>query len=139
MRRTVLDDEEGSILPLVLGYAVLAIALVLVCANATALYLAQKRLDALADAAALAASDGFTLTLEGDAPRAELDDERIRTQAQAIVDAAPGDPALVAATTNDGVSVTVTVTSAWSPAVLAPFVPDGVALRSTATSRNALD
>lgn len=139
MRRSVLDDEGGSILPLVLGHAVLAIALVLVCANATALYLAQKRLDALADAAALAASDGFTLTLEGDAPRAELDDERIRTQAQAIVDAAPGDPALASATTNDGVSVTVTVTSAWHPPVLAPFVPDGVALRSTATSRNALD
>ncbi|WP_309068413.1 pilus assembly protein TadG-related protein [Microbacterium sp.] len=132
-------DDEGSILPLVLGYAVLAIALVLVCANATALYLAQKRLDALADAAALAASDGFTLTLEGDEPRARLDEDRIRAQAQSVVDAAPRDPALVAATTHDGVSVTVTVTSAWHPPVLAPFVPDGVALTSTATSRNALD
>lgn len=133
------DDEDGSILPLVLGYAVLAIALILVCANATSLYLAQKRLDALADAAALAASDGFTLTLDGGAPRAQLDGALVRTQAQAIVDAAPGDPALVAATTADGVSVSVTVAGTWHPPVFAPFVPSGVPLQATATSRNALD
>ncbi|WP_345750554.1 pilus assembly protein TadG-related protein [Microbacterium rhizophilus] len=132
-------DDEGSILPLVLGYAVLAIAVILVCVDATSLYLAQKRLDALADAAALAASDGFSLTIEGDEPRARLDEERLRVQAQAIVEAAPGDPQLVAAASDDLVSVRVTVAAAWHPPVLAPFVPDGVSLRASATSRNALD
>jgi hypothetical protein len=132
-------DEEGSILPLVLGYALLAMTLILVCANATSLYLAQKRLDALADAAALAASDGFTLTLEAGVPRAELDDERIRVQAQSIVDVAPGEPVLVDASSGDGRSVRVTVATSWHPPILAPFVPEGVPLQATATSRNALD
>ena len=54
-----MNDERGSILPLALGYAVIAIAVILICANAVELFLAQKRVDALADAAALAASDGF--------------------------------------------------------------------------------
>lgn len=137
--RELLGDDDGSVLPLVLGYAVLAVALILVCASATSLYLAQKRLDALADAAALAASDGFTLTLEGDAPRARLDDERVRTQAQAVIDAAPGDAALVSAVSGDGASARVTVAGTWHPPVFAPFVPDGVPLSATATSRNALD
>ena len=56
-------DDEGSVLLLTLGYAVLAIAVILVCVDATSLYLAQKRLDALADAAALAGADGFTLAV----------------------------------------------------------------------------
>ena len=47
-------DDEGSVLLLTLGYALLAIALVLVCVDATSLYLTQKRADAAADAAALA-------------------------------------------------------------------------------------
>lgn len=139
-RRSLLaDDDDGSVLPLVLGYAVLALALILVCANATSLYLAQKRLDALADAAALAASDGFSLTLEGGEPRAELDDEGIRAQAAAVIDAAPGGAELVAAVSADGSSARVTVAAAWHPTVFAPFVPDGVPLTATATSRNALD
>ena len=59
------DDDEGSVLLLTLGYALLAIALVLVCVDATSLYLTQKRADAAADAAALAGADGFTLTVSG--------------------------------------------------------------------------
>ena len=140
MRRfSLAGEEDGTTLPLVLGYALLAIAVILVCADATSLYLAQKRLDALADSAALAASDGFALTLEGETPTARLDPGRVAEQAQAIVDVAPGDPAIVSATTVDGVSVSVTVAADWHPPILTPFVPGGVALRATATSRNALD
>ena len=61
-------DDEGSVLLLTLGYALLAIALVLVCVDATSLYLTQKRADAAADAAALAGADGFTLTVDGGFP-----------------------------------------------------------------------
>ena len=46
-------DDEGSVLLLTLGYAILALVLVLVCVDATSLYLAQKRADAAADAAAM--------------------------------------------------------------------------------------
>ncbi|GGH40027.1 pilus assembly protein TadG-related protein [Microbacterium album] len=138
-RAPLLAEERGSILPLALGYAVLAIALILVCANATSLYLAQKRLDALADAAALAAADGFSLVLQDGRPRALLDEPRMREQARAIVETAPGGASLVSVTSDDGISARVELATAWRPPILAPFVPDGVPLRAIATSRTALD
>ena len=92
-----LRDDEGSILPLVLGYALLAVALVFVCVCATDLYISQKRLDALADAAALAGADGFTLEVDGEAVRAELSDAGVREQAVAVVEAMPGEAVLVSA------------------------------------------
>lgn len=136
--RAALADDDGSVLPLVLGYVLLAIAVIFVCVCATDLYIAQKRLDSLADAAALAGSDGFTLQAEGDAVRAELSDGGVREQASAVVDAMDSDAELVSAGTPDGVSARVTVAAAWHPPLFSPFVPDGVPLEATATSRTAL-
>jgi len=131
-------DDDGSVLLLTLGYALLAIVTVLLCVDATSLYLAQKRLDALADAAALAGADGFTLSVvDGDA-RADLEAEGVRAQAEAFVAAVGGDAVLVSAGTPDGVSARVTVAGSWRPPVLTLFVPEGVALEATATSRTAL-
>lgn len=132
-------EEEGSVLLLTLGYVLLAVTVVFVCVCATDLYIAQKRLDALADSAALAGADGFTLQVSGDDVRAELTDAGVREQASALLAALPGDAALAAAGTPDGVSARVTVTTTWHPPLLSPFVPDGVALESTATSRTALE
>lgn len=131
-------DDEGSILPLLLGYVVLAIAVVFVCTCATDLYIAQKRLDSLADAAALAGADGFTLVVEGDSVRAELTDAGVGEQAAAIVAAMGSDAELISASAPDGVSAQVTVASPWHPPVVSAFVPDGVLLEATATSRTAL-
>ena len=74
-------DDDGSVLLLTLGYGALALVAILVCADATSLYLAQKRLDSLADAAALAAADGFVLSVDDGEPVAwELAaDERFAT------------------------------------------------------------
>ena len=141
MRR--LRGDDGSILPLVLGYATLAIVAIFVCVCATSLYLAQKRLDGLADAAALAGADGFSIALEGDAVRAELIDARVRDQANAIVDAsafaADAGATVVWAGTPDGVSARVTVSAVWHPPLVAMPVPAGVRLESTATSRTVLE
>lgn len=131
-------DDEGSVLILTLGYAVLALVAILICVAATSLYLAQKRLDALADAAALAAADGFELTVVGGEPVATLADADVRDQAQLMVDEIGGDAVLVSAETPDGLSARVTVAGAWHPPVMTLFVPDGVALQATATSRTAL-
>lgn len=136
--RRLRDDEDGSVLPLTIGYAVLALVLVLVCANATSLYLAQKRLDALADSAALAAADGFTVTVVDGEARADLTDADVVGPAQEMVDAAGGGAELVSATAPDGMSARVTVAGTWHPPVVTLFVPDGVLLSATATSRNAL-
>jgi len=131
-------DDEGSILILTLGYALLAIAVILVCVDATSLYLAQKRVDALADAAALAGADGFVLVVDDGEPRAELTARDVRDQAEAIIEAMDADAVLVSADTPDSTSARVTVASTWHPPVMALFVPDGVALQATATSRTAL-
>ncbi len=131
-------DDEGSVLLLTLGYAVLAMALVFICVDATSLYLAQKRLDSLADAAALAGADGFTLEVVDDEPVAVLTGAAVRTQADALVGAVGGGASLISAGTPDGVSARVTVADTWRPPVLTLFVPDGVALTATATSRTAL-
>ncbi|GAA1649014.1 hypothetical protein GCM10009806_17200 [Microbacterium flavum] len=122
---------------LTLGYAILAIAIVLVCVDATSLYLAQKRADAAADAAALAGADGFTLVIDGGAPVAQLTDERVAAQAAELLDAL-GTARLVSASTPDGVSARVSVEVDWHPPVLTVFVPDGWTLGATATSRTAL-
>ncbi len=150
-RVRLLRDDGGSILPLVLGYATLTIAAVFVGVCATSLHLAQTRLDGLADAAALAGADGFTIALGGDsgggsgrggdAPivRASLHDRGVLEQATAIVDAAAVDAQIVAAGTPDGVSARVTVTTVWHPPLVSMFVPDGVRLESTSTSRTLLE
>jgi len=125
------------VLLLALGYAAIAIVLVLVCIDATSLYLAQKRLDAAADAAALAGADGFTLVWEGGSPTALLSDGGVHAQAAELL-AATRTAELVAASTPDGVSARVTVATTWRPPVLTLFVPEGWPLQSTATSRTAL-
>jgi uncharacterized membrane protein len=138
-RRTIdRPDDEGSVLILTLGYAVLALVVVLICTAATSLYLAQKRLDAVADAAALAAADGFELTIAAGEPVASLSDAEVREQAQLMVTQIGGGATLISAETPDGVSARVTVAGAWHPPVVTLFVPDGLALEATATSRTAL-
>jgi len=137
-RRAAREDDEGSVLLLTLGYALLAIAVILVCADATSLYLAQKRLDALADAASLAGADGFTLVVDGGEPVAELTSDGVLEQAEALVGDVGGGAVVVDAGTPDGVSARVTVAGTWRPPIITLFVPDGVALEATATSRTAL-
>lgn len=131
--------EEGSVLLLTLGYALLAATVIFVCVCATDLYIAQKRLDSLADSAALAGAGGFTLQADGEVMRAELTDAGVHEQAVALMAALPGDSVLVSAGTPDGVSARVTVAATWHPPLFSPFVPGGVPLESTATSRTALE
>ncbi|MGU3644818.1 pilus assembly protein TadG-related protein [Microbacterium sp. C23T] len=136
--KAVDPDDAGSVLILTLGYAVLAIAVILVCTAATSLYLAQKQLDAVADAAALAAADGFDLSVVGGEPVATLTDAGVRREAEAMMGALGPEARLVSASTPDGVSARVTVAGQWHPPIVTVFVPDGVALEATATSRTAL-
>ncbi len=135
--RGAASDDEGSVLLLTLGYAILGLVLVLVCVDATSLYLAQKRADAAADAAALAGADGFVLTVTAGGATAELTDAGVAEQAAALL-AATGTATLVSAGTPDGTSAEVTVQTQWHPPVLTLFVPDGWTLQATATSRTAL-
>lgn len=136
-RSTWGTDDSGTALLLTIGFAVLALALILVCADATSLYLAHKRADAAADAAALAGADGFEVEVVGGAAVARLTDSEVRRQAAALLDEIGG-AELVSASTPDGISARVTVRLRWRPPVLSLFVPDGVTIDATATTRTAL-
>ena len=134
------NDDEGSILPLVIGYAMIALIVILVCTDATSLYLTQKRLDALADAAALAGADGYVISAVGDdSAAAHLTADGVRAQAASLIADVGGGAVLVAADTPDGTSARVQVRDAWHPPVLTVFVPQGITLTAMATSRTALD
>ena len=126
-------------MPLILGYFVLAIALIYVCVCATDLYIAQKRLDSVADAAALAGADGFRLQVDGDAIRAEVGDAEIREQAVAVIGVLGEGVVLASAGSPDGVSARVTVRTDWTPPLLSEFVPALLTLEATGTSRTALE
>ncbi|WP_110588706.1 pilus assembly protein TadG-related protein [Microbacterium suaedae] len=138
MDTDIASDETGSILPLVVGYAALALAVILLCVNATSLFLAQKRVDALADAAALAASDGFDIVDTEGAVALRVDPETARGLAEEVVAVSPVEADLAAIETIGGSTARATVVATWEPFLLELFVPDGVALVAVGTSRAAL-
>lgn len=129
--------DDGSALVLTLGYAALTIALILVCADATSLYLARKRTDAAADAAALAGAEGYSVVIVDRRPVARLSDVGVRTRAEQVI-AAHDSLRLVAARTPDGTTARVTVATTWHAPLLALFAPGGVVIESTASARTAI-
>jgi len=140
-------DDRGSILPLIAGFGTLALAVVLLGSAATSLYLDRTRLFTLADGAALAAAESFELAAVRLTPegllRPRLTKPEVPAAAVDYLARAPGSRLeglrLVAATTPDGLSARVTLAAVWAPPVVSVFVPEGIPLQVTATSRSVFD
>jgi hypothetical protein len=137
--------DDGSTLPLILVFGLVALALVLVVAAATDLYLERKRLFTLADGAALVGAESFRLDeVRADAAgvRPTLRDDEVRAAVGEYLADEPADGfrdlRLVSASTPDGRSAAVTVSATWEPPVPLPFLPDGVRISTTATARSVL-
>lgn len=128
-------DDRGSILPLIVGYGALCGVLLVIAIDITSLYTHQRRVDALADAVALAAADGFVLE---PGPIARLDAEAARVHAETVLGAAGDGNALVAITMADAITVRVSITSTWHPPLAGVGFPDGVSLGAVGTARTAL-
>lgn len=144
MRRLVarLRSEDGSTLPLICGFGALALALVLVVAAATSLYLERKRLFTLADGAALVGAEAFDLddvTVASGVLRIELDPAQVRRAVRDYLDDNPigrfEGLRLEEATSLDGRSARVTVSAIWRPPVVTAFAPEGLRVEATAVSR----
>lgn len=135
--------DEGSILPLVAAFSGLALALILVAAAASSLYLDNKRLYSLADGAALAGAQSFALddvSFDGDRVRARLESPSVEQAAADFLVVAPqtvDEVTLVRAGTDDGVTASVTVAGVWRAPFLAPFFPEGVPIEATSVARTA--
>lgn len=133
-------EEEGSTLVLTIGFAVLALALVLAVAAATSMLVERRRLFTVADGAALAAAEAFALEqvrFDGASAAPELADAAVQRAAAAWAAAAAGelDAVRVEGASADARSATVSVSSTWRPPIVSLLLPEGIRLDVTATAR----
>ncbi|WP_425844813.1 pilus assembly protein TadG-related protein [Agrococcus sp. TSP3-2-1] len=133
-------DEEGSTLVLAIGFAALALTLVLAVAAATSMLVERRRLFTVADGAALAAAEAFALEqvrFDGVSAAPELAGAAVQEAAAAWAAEAAGDldDVLVEGASADARSATVSVSSTWRPPVVSLLLPEGIRLDVTATAR----
>ncbi|TYL50511.1 pilus assembly protein TadG-related protein [Agromyces mariniharenae] len=142
LRTRAARDETGSTLLLTIGYGALGLAIILVVASATTLYLERKRLFTVADGAALAAAEAWALEsvrVDGGRLTLDLEDAEVQRAAGAYLsDAATdlGDVVLVSASSTDGRSATVTLRSVWRAPIHTDLVPIEVPVEVTVTARS---
>ncbi|ACQ81030.1 hypothetical protein Bcav_2785 [Beutenbergia cavernae DSM 12333] len=142
VRRGDEDGERGQVMLLSLACVAFALAMILVVASASAVYLERKALFALADAAAADAADAFDTDEYFGAGEPALTDASVRTSVEEFLASAPGvvvgdleDLAAVGPTgAADPTTAQVTLTARARP----PFLPwalmpwaDGIPLRVT--------
>lgn len=136
------DGERGSTMLLMVFFCALGLALVLVVASATSLYLDRKRLFTLADGAALAGAEIWNLDavqVDGDALSIELDDAGVHRAADEYLGDAVhhlDEVELVEATSADGRTATVTLRAVWHAPISTDLVPVEVPIEVTATARS---
>lgn len=138
-------DENGSVLLLILGYAVIALMVTAVLAGATGLYVAQRRLTAIADAAALSAAEAYDLStarLNGNTVEVALSLESVDANVRDYVRILGNDRfeslEVVSATTPDGRSVQVTLAARWQVPLVSELLPTTVDLTATSSARGVL-
>lgn len=138
------SGEEGSTVPLILVFLMIAAGFVIVAAGATALHLERLRLLTVADGAALAAAESFRVAdarVSGSTVVPSLDDADVRAAAADYLAAAdtPGltDLRLDEARTPDGRSALVRLTATWHPPIASALLPVSVpvTVESTAAAR----
>ena len=141
------DRDDGQVTILVIGFAVVLLLLTVVVMGVTAVYVGERKLQVLADNAALAAADTF-VALEpgtgGAPPVTVLDDDAVAGAATAYLDtvsAWAGTPGLaLAAPTGspDGRTAEVTLSAVVHPPVVNLLVPDGIPITATSEARARL-
>jgi hypothetical protein len=138
------DRDEGSTLPLILVFLALAAGFVLVTAGATALHLERLRLLTVADGAALAAAESFSVAdarVQDGTVVPRLSDRAVLAAATVAVDGADADGLadlrLVEARTPEGRTALVRLTATWHPPIGSPLLPVAVPITvvSTASAR----
>ena len=135
-------DERGSTLLLTIFYCVLGLSLIMVVVSATSLYLERKRLFTLADGAALAAAEAWSLDdvqVDGDHLSLDLDSIEVGQAANAYLGDAVHelhDVELVRAASDDGQSATVTMRAVWYAPIHTELLPLSVPIEVTATARS---
>ncbi|MGM1029573.1 MAG: pilus assembly protein TadG-related protein [Actinomycetota bacterium] len=138
--RRLAREEDGSTLVLTIGFAALALSLIVAVTAATSLLIERRRLFTVADGAALAAAEAFALEqirFDGEAAAPELADSAVQLAARDWTSAAGADldDVRVEGASADDRSASVTVSSAWRPPVVSLFLPAGLRLDVSSTAR----
>lgn len=135
------EAEEGSAVPLIVGFFVIAATFVIIAAAATSLHLERLRLLTVADGAALAGAESFEVadvTVEGDQVVPTLADAAVGAAVGDYVSAADAgalaDLAVVTAGTTDGRTATVMLRATWHPPIVSALLPDGLPISVTSTA-----
>ena len=134
-------DERGSVTPLIVVYAMIALAAVLLLLAAADLHLARKQLFTLADGAALAAVNRYDLDavrIDGGAPVVAHDPAQALRAAEQHL-AAAGAEARIVALEVDGDRVVLRLAGEWRPPVASAFVPAAVPIEVTVTAVGRLE
>ncbi|MFI7483288.1 pilus assembly protein TadG-related protein [Kocuria sp. M1R5S2] len=141
------DADSGQITVLVVGFTAVCLLLTVVVMGVTAVHLGERRLQVLADNAALAAADTFVELApgqEGAAPVPVLDDASVAGAAAGYLDtvrawdATPGLAVAAPTGSPDGRTAQVTLSAVVHPPVVNLLVPDGVAVAATGEARARL-
>lgn len=139
--------EDGQVIVLVIGYVLLALFVATAVMAVSSIYLEHKKLLSLADGAAVAAADSFTLgqvESSGGKPSAMLSGSRVRGAAIDYLkrnDAFARFDGLAAAPgtgSPDGATAVVVLTAAVHPPVVNFLVPDGITVEASSTARSRL-
>lgn len=133
-------DERGSTLVLTIGFAALALALILAVTAATSLLIERRRLFTVADGAALAAAEAFALEqvrFDGAAATPSLTRSAVERAAIDWASRAANEltSVRVDGASADARSASVTVSSAWHAPVVSILMPEGIRLDVTSTAR----
>lgn len=139
----MMKSERGSTTPLLIFYCFLGLTVIALIVAATSLYIERKRLFALADGAALAATEQFQLRNVS----FEAGEIHIRLQSADVWAAANSYVAdahtvldgvrIVRAESPDGTSARVELSSVWRPPIVGELFPWALTLRVTSTARTA--
>lgn len=136
--------DRGSIAPLALAFAAIAVGVALVIGAAASLYLERKQLMALADAAALSAATAYDLdavVVEGESVRARLDPDRAADAVSSYAAAHGGEFASleVVDVTVDGDRVLVHLRGQWRAPFGAEWIIPRVPIDVLVSSRAILE
>jgi Flp pilus assembly protein TadG len=142
MRARPHRDERGSTLLLTIFFSFLGLSLVLVVAAATSLYLDRKRLFTVADGAALAAAEAWSLDsirIDDDELAFDLDDDDVQRVAADYLAVAAHEldqVELVSASSADGRSATIPLRAVWHAPIHTELLPVAVPIEVTTTARS---
>lgn len=147
IRRTAYGDESGQLMVMIIGFTVLCLLVATTVMGVSAVHIEFKKLLAVADGAAAAAADSFTLAdaASGEGPPAAvLAPERVRGVVATYLerDGAAGrfEGLTVASATGtpDGRTATVALSAVARIPVASFLLPEGVPIQATSSARARL-